>query len=366
MGIVAVAGTLASLLRPGPLHGQSAGSLQSVVRDCAKPCNIELKLIRTLGAPQDSILPVRNPNIIKDQWGGYYLSPTYEPGTIAQYAADGRFISVHGRRGGGLGEFSSYPLRLLLANDTLLVLDQVSVTLAALPGLAFVGRHQLPIEPSQAAYDDGVLYMNNPLTVTDTASPLIYRCTLDGTELPGFGRVRDWPVSGRPVWEGLRILARARGGGVWAASVNRYEIDRYAPDGTRMATLERRVSWFEPWSGYVRGEPITRPPRPRVASLQQDSSGLLWVVLLVADPNPPRPPTATGEQPITPDMDPGDYYDTVIEVIDPERLVVVGSSRVSEYLRPVGNALEFHHAVEQANGALSQRILQPILTTSRR
>lgn len=135
-----------------------------------------------------------------------------------------------------------------------------------------------------------------------------------------------------------RRLAKSSDGGVWAAHVTEYVIDRFDARGVRTLRLVRRVPWFR--SHTAPSLSVDPEPKPRIMAISEDGAGRLWVMLLVKDN---RWKSAIGwalpsrlgggrraAAPIITDEDA--YFDTVIEVIDLRTARVLASKRFPQAL----------------------------------
>lgn len=101
-------------------------------------------------------------------------------------------------------------------------------------------------------------------------------------------------------------------------------------------TMERHVSWFDPWEAR---RPYDEGPQPRLAHLQEDGEGRLWVVSWVADDGWHEALTTVteGGQNFSVPESLSRYYDSVVEVIDPRRNIVIASARIDGLLMAISN-----------------------------
>lgn len=106
----------------GPLAvpaSQSAG--QSQCAGC--PLSIELEPVVTLGADGAGPLLGTQTRVVRSSSGHYIAAPTYDPGVIAVYDAEGQFVRTIGRIGDGPGEFREIVDLTIAEGDTLVVTD---------------------------------------------------------------------------------------------------------------------------------------------------------------------------------------------------------------------------------------------------
>lgn len=103
----------------------------------------------------------------------------------------------------------------------------------------------------------------------------------------------------------------------------------------------RSVPWFTAWTAY-------EPPIPTLRSIRQDADGLLWVLINVPDSRY-RQPTVP---PAVDDVSVWDLRsDTMIEVIDPGRAIVVAQRRFDPLFTQFVGPLVYAHR-EGADGEI--------------
>jgi len=131
-----------------------------------------------------------------------------------------------------------------------------------------------------------------------------------------------------------RQLAKGPQTDFWAAHLTAYVLENYDNSGNLLARVRREVAWFQPHDDFGSVAP-DNPPSPGVRALHVDDNGYVWVLISVPDPD--------WEAALTPvvnrfgqddyDYDRSSVYDTVLEVIDPKRSVVVGETRIDAAVR---------------------------------
>jgi hypothetical protein len=129
-------------------------------------------------------------------------------------------------------------------------------------------------------------------------------------------------------------LADAGGGRFWMAKASAYTLQLRDTTNALHATLVRDVPWFRSWTWKEYRHPYSEPPQPEVASLSTDSAGRIWVLLRVPSTEwkaPLASTTAKTSEGIRPaGSETGDYsnyYDSIIEIIDPRKGEVLLSKR---------------------------------------
>lgn len=138
-----------------------------------------------------------------------------------------------------------------------------------------------------------------------------------------------------------RAITLAEQERVWTAFHNRYELELWDDSGERLEHLARSVPWFTAWTAY-------EPPIPTLRSIRQDADGLLWVLINVPDSRY-RQPTVP---PAVDDVSVWDLRsDTMIEVIDPGRAIVVAQRRFDPLFTQFVGPLVYAHR-EGADGEI--------------
>jgi hypothetical protein len=164
----------------------------------------------------------------------------------------------------------------------------------------------------------------------------------------GFGLIRllprgnRQPVTIEPFPSGLdlgtefkrwRILPKRPKEEFWAAHLSRYRLEKWSLDGDTLQSLDRVVEWFFPHDGYPGQRRMDEgPPVSSIRAIHEDPEGRVWVAIQVADPQwesafGPGRGYYQGRERVT---EYNLYYDTVIEVIDPQRNRVLASGRLDD------------------------------------
>jgi hypothetical protein len=128
------------------------------------------------------------------------------------------------------------------------------------------------------------------------------------------------------------VVGRGAAGKVWSARLNTYELELWDTVGARQARITRIAQWFRPWV-ITRGQPTEKPPQPTVVAVSQVGT-LLWVVVRVAarDWAPQKYLTYQGHAGYISDEQREQAHESVVEVFDLERGVLLASQRFSESL----------------------------------
>jgi hypothetical protein len=307
-----------------------------------RECRVELEQIVVLG---DSIGPgmLQEQSVLAtDGRGRFYVTSPDDP-TIAVFDGGGRFLRRVGRRGQGPGEFTMRPTMLFGLRDTLYAITGGTRRMTVFsPEYEVVRTGTLSHSFSTAVrLQDGRFLlagvspqaetMGNPLHLVDHegASVLSFGATPGARDLAGADRpVRPGRVSRAVVRDAARRIAPPVGPTVWMAKLDEYVLEQWNLEGRKLAQITRQVSWFPP---NVQLPPnatgATHRLPPELQSLSEDKAGFLWTLSTVPDGAwRPRtfPDHPTGGT-YTPDSLRHKLSDSVIEVLDPARGVVLAT-----------------------------------------
>ena len=164
----------------------------------------------------------------------------------------------------------------------------------------------------------------------------------DGNVTRIFGEVL--PPAAPAGWSSAgRRIAVASQGGIWSGRANQYVLELWDSTGIQVLEIVRRAEWFPAWWEWPEGPTTERPPQPDLRAIWQDDRGLLWTVTAVPDENwqERRWEGRSDDRSGAGTADGLDYtlidfvYDSMVEVIDVEKGVVVTSRRLPYYVRSV-------------------------------
>lgn len=341
----------AVLYAPEAANGQTQHVLR--VRDCSGGCAMELEAVASLGT---STLPfelsVRS-RVVALSDGRLLVGPTFNPGQIAVFDADGHFQREIGRAGEGPGEYTRVVDLRVGPGDTIYVVEpsQISVLNSQLEFVRRLVPQRFPVDrasPSGA----GELVILATAMGSREAPERLHVLDASGAVTRSFATaprpyVRDVDDNERPG----ALAASPMTGGIWYAKQNEYAVELFV-DAARSLRLEREVRWFAPWGGYVPREGIAVPPRPMVSELGEDEQGHLIVILRRPDPSFEEkrmealrgPGEGLSLESFTYD----DRFDTVVELLDPVEGVVIGRLESPLYLSgPLNGSLVYHRGVDE-------------------
>jgi len=269
--------------------------------------------------------------VIRDR-AGYLVARNTD---IVAFAADGKFIRAVGREGSGPGEYRHLITMIAGPADSITVFDsQLARATILAPDLSPLRAFPTPGQVLDAiALPGSVIVLNAILFSTAyVETPLHILSTARGEIVRSFHSQSGDAYNPRAAWAGWRELTQgAAAGTFWAAHRNKYEIQLLDTLGHQRDELVREVDWFEPYDDET-ALLLSREhlPAPSVERIHLDRDGRLWVMLTVGDPDwrehlvPFNLPDGRTLQ--EPDDENG-VWDTIVEVIDPERRLILASQR---------------------------------------
>lgn len=312
----------------------------SSVPSCAE-CKISLSRVTTLGPggprPWNDVVA---PAVLRDHQGRYLVAPSGDPAVVAVFDAKGRPLPELGRYGSGPGEFISVGWVLPGPGDSVFVLDRGNRRLSVYgPQLRFARSYPLaPVQVFRAASSgNGTVLLQGQSGTPQGAGQPLHFMSSSGKLLKSFGArvpILD-PLKSQT--DQLREVSSDSKGSVWAARVNRYEIEEWSHNGELRRVLTNSPAWFVPWDANADDDRAGRITlRTGIVALRVDSSGLLWVFLTQPRPGAVAPrvrESRAGEE----GPPPPSYrellqkYRLVIDVIDPRSNTLVASKALNDF-----------------------------------
>ena len=274
--------------------------------------------------------------------GRYVLSYDANDAEMILFDSSGRFLGVAGRREQGPGEYQfirwlrSDSSRLYvfdgrLRRVTVLSSDMHFVRTAPLPGHLLGDAEPLGGGLVAVNSNIGSRQAAGLLHLVDDSGSIVRSMAGDSAGLRSDQSSNAW-----------RPLARGRSGSVWLARRSWYRIERWARTGLNELTITRNAAWFRPHV-MPRIQDAKSEPEPFIEDLWEDSSGRLWVLVTRSDGQWSRAAGPRIEGVVTaPDRNL--FYDTVVEVIDPNTGALLASRRVDAHLTQFlgdGEAMSF-------------------------
>lgn len=301
--------------------------------DC-EPCQIRLADPIVLGGPDGDGIASGHPNaIVQDVSGRFLYVDSQDAAHIAVFDSVGRFLRLVGNEGGGPSEYRSIAT-VATTDSTIHVFDAENRRETVLsPDFHIVRSVPAPFRPRDVlVLPNGQRVMNMDVPTRDLIGYPLHLVDGEGTILRSFGASPE-PYRRDISYLGDRRLTQAGSDGeFWAAHRLRYEIELRDTTGRGVRRISRRAGWFPPasqWHGFHRED----PPASLLWDIKSDGNGLLWTLIAVADRSWKDAIEVVrdehGERWIP--RSSREYFDTVIEVIDPRTNQVVASAR-SDYL----------------------------------
>jgi len=315
-----------------PLDAQDSVVVVPDAPSCTT-CSLDISLLVELGDREGPGIVGEQAWINRSDDGDYYLSSSLagEEG-LMRFSPDGVFQEVIGRHGEGPGEYA-WPMLMGGSADDLTILDVAGRRFTTIRNgevatisMSFASKRHALLPDGRHLYNAIVFEpdrIGHPLHVYDPESRRITRSFGDeGVRVDRSSRSHN--AMNRPI-------AVAADGHIWAARVNRYQIDKWNPnDGVRIARIERDAPWFRPWLDFPEQAPIEDRPSPELVGVGDWGDDLLMVVVRVADSEwkPVRPARIERGHEVISGAQMEELYDTVIEVLDTRLGTVVARTQV--------------------------------------
>ncbi len=278
---------------------------------------LEIRKILEIGM-NESISPVSLfSDICQDDQGRFYIGPTQESSTIAVFSNIGRELITFGRSGSGPGEFARIDQLGIGSNDSLYVYDVVNMRFSVFSDFEFVRSFPFQSPPHNILpISDGRLIVQSYFRGSDTDGSLLHLLKTNGEPVLSFCELESDFQLGKP-WFQYRSVAVADDERIWSAHWNRHQIELWSLGGELQKILKGDPGWFQPWEEQDGNAPMFVPPKPHIASIQQDSAGRLWILSRISGQEWER--LELGDNPrAMPGLNwINKTYDTVVEVIDP-------------------------------------------------
>ncbi|MEX2283917.1 MAG: 6-bladed beta-propeller [Gemmatimonadota bacterium] len=330
-----------------------------------KPCRITLARLATLGDFNDSISIYGFPHVLKMNTKGLFFAIPEPASSLAAYDRSGKLVKTVGRFRMGPGEFQAITQIILDAADTIIAVDQFARRVSIFdPTGKFVRAVPFHVEmttgsTSTRLLDHSFVIGGNRFTSDRIGFPL-HHFRADGTPLRSFG-------AERPVYDRRNSAAGFRkvtssGGLVWASWIDRYRIEAWDPaSGKLKQAFVSSPSWFPlrnitpdvAW-GEIR-------PFPWLKDVAVDEAGRIWVIAAIARDDWKKSPGAKYESGRL-----RDYYQSVIEIINPGTARVITRLFVPEYVHGFAAPGVLYSHRETADGDIVYDVWRTTLTTTSR
>lgn len=337
------------------LEAQPSRSIADDVR-CA-PCRIVLRRVVDVGHPSDSILLSTSTRFALLGQGRVLAGPTTTPGVLAVFdAGNGALRRTFGRRGTGPGEFG-FPSDFAVADSRIFVFDRELSRVTVL-GASLDVERTIPV-PARLIDSDGFLALGQRLIISSMygsrARPgPIWIVTHDGSVAATAGMDESQTAGS---FARQRFLGAAGPDRFWVARLTSYELELWDTTGVLRRTLDRHASWFPPWQ-TLHHSPVREAPPPHIAGIHVASDGLLWITIWVADANWKALPQ--GQQASDEIMN--RFFDTRLEVLDPDAGTLLASHQFPDLLVPVrGSDLHLASFRSDPSGVVVWTLYRPAM-----
>lgn len=319
----------------GPQTVSAQRTVEISDRPSCRRCEIQRIPLPALGDESgEGIIESDFSRAVQDSRGRVYLAGPYAS-QILVFDKQGRFVRRIGRLGGGPGEFNGIGSLHVGPGDSLFVFDNQQSRLSTLtPDGEFVRSIPIPISPEVTNFvaSDGRFIIGRSFGVPELGAHPLHLFDSEGRRLRSFG---NFSGEVRPDVPGFlsRSLAPATGPRIWSGHLMAYVMDRINLNtGTRDLVVRREARWFPPRLQPPRDRGMIGPD-PGIRAIQEDEVGRLWVLLAIPDPKwrtvyrPSGPGDTHGSV-----IDLQEFYNTRIEVLDPERGLLIAMLEVPEYV----------------------------------
>lgn len=262
----------------------------------------------------------------------FYVGPTCVPGQVAVLDGNGTLTGIVGSAGEGPGELQPVATIFVDAEDRLHVFQFPRRHTVFDPQLREIMRSDaLPLAIWAAFPAGGASVRNLRLRSEDADDQPLHRVDDEVNEVRlSFGAPEEDidPEDGRARF---RSVTSSDGLNVWSARHSEYVLEKWNAAGERTAVLRREPEWWVRDSG-------ARQTNLWDIELQD---GFLWTLAIVPTFAEDTPPADIVTDPAM-----AEYFDTMIEVIDPETNELVAQLRRDEVMtRWVGTLVYSHRNV---------------------
>jgi hypothetical protein len=157
---------------------------------------------------------------------------------------------------------------------------------------------------------------------------------VDGTVLRSFAGTGTAYSSDDDVMFSQIVATAQSPESIWSARIRAYEIEEWQPrTNTKVRRIERNAAWFD------EGLRDRGPMGSRLRWLREDEDGLLWTIVNVLTDD-----YASHTQAGTPI---NEYFDTIIEVLDPDKGELVATLRHDNFFFVWAGAFTFSTRVDE-------------------
>lgn len=319
-----------------------SGQVTLLRRPCSE-CDLAIESVVTLGEDEGPGALGSFLQAARDSAGNVLVSYFQDGGKFLVFDRSGRYVRTVGREGSAPGEYR-YIRHISTSGSSVYIWDSRGRRITELKGADSVARtatiHGDPL--SVAVLNDSTLVYNAVIPTTDRIGIPFHVVSLGGSPPRSLGDEGE-PFRPDIGFAGWRAVARADDESFWAGFTTEYRLQRWNVDGRKLGEWVREAAWFRPHLSEPIPDSIT-PPAPYLIDIAASPGGRLIVLIAVADEEWQegviRSPVPEGTGFTVGDYN--RYFDTVVELIDPGRASLLGTTRVDEYLISM---LDSSHAI---------------------
>lgn len=330
---------------------------------CAR-CTIAIDSIGSIGDDDGAGSLERRPSsALQTATGDILITQSPPSGLAYLFTSSGKFVRRIGRKGNGPGEYLAASTLIRGPRDSITIIDVLNSRATVISSVGTFSRsYRLPIRTVLAApLSNGQLVLSGGGLSGEARRRPFHAIDAKGALIRSFG-----PIAATEAGFGSSVgrrVAPSRNGAFWSAPGDKYRLERWNAIDSRVQVLTRQVEWFQKVPSESSGDRGIIPT-PTIIALYEDKAGLLWVLIRVAsrtwrDALGP-PITERGIGVWYPKRREDRLFDTVIEVIDPTRAVVLASRRVAGSTSLILNEGLFARYIEDDDG-IPRLVLQSVL-----
>ncbi len=352
----AVALLLAS--RSGAVMGQVAKQFVTVpaTADC-RSCEIRIGAPHRVIGSEPKGLDLRPSDIALDSRGRAFIMQAAASGMPLVAGTEGAPLTELGRVGAGPGEFRRAIWVTVTPHDTIYFFDQGNGRITVYdPSLRYVRSALAPMHTYGMAWFPSPPELVLNAHVADRARVGLAFHLFDqiGNQLRSFGAVEAVVRPEAPGQAVRRKIAVDGPNNLLAVTwIGPYELERWSLGGE----LQERFRIDSPGRPPVNGNrprPELPPPEPTAQAVARDSIGLVWILTRVADDDWRRGIQATavaeGGWEVK-NIDPTRYHDTMVEVFDLKRGLLLARRRIDDSCRAITQWWELVREAQNSDGS---------------
>lgn len=306
----------------------SAGTAQTrELRQGSCVCDIVLRKTATLGEEGPGAVGTFLTGA-RSSDGLFHVVSLEEPYVVKVFSPEGDYMHSIGRRGEGPLEFQLIR-QVIASGDSVLLFDRTGrVEVVSSNGTRRHG-YRVPRLIGAAVTNSGLVINSDVRTAHQVGIPL--HLVRDGEIVRSFGSV-DGAFRQDTRWPGWRRITRGGPNGVWTTALTQYKLEHWTLDGRLRQAYTRTAYSFDPTARI--GDPDAPPPAV-IADIEMRGHPTLFVLVTVPDRSWRDGLRRDRSHPDGPRWVIDDfhaYFDTVIELVDVDRGLVLATKRVDEYI----------------------------------